>query len=68
MMMSMVVLHQARQQCGKRGGNSTTSWRKRDGGAMREEAMQQPTSTREENVAREVAIQQPASARETVAQ
>jgi len=33
--------------CGERCGNSTNSWRKRDGGETREEAMQQPTSTRE---------------------
>jgi hypothetical protein len=36
-----------RWQCGKRGGNSTTSRRKRDVGATRDEAMQQPASTRE---------------------
>jgi len=36
-----------RWQCGERGGNSTNSRCKRDGGASREEAMQQPTSTRE---------------------
>jgi hypothetical protein len=36
-----------RWRCGERGGNLTTSRRKRDGGATREEAMQQPTSTRE---------------------
>ena len=36
-----------RRRCGERGGNSTNSRCKRDGGATREEAMQQPTSTRE---------------------
>jgi len=36
-----------RRRCGERGGNSTDSRCKRDGGTMREEAMQQPTSTRE---------------------
>jgi len=36
-----------RRRCGERGGNSTNSWHKRDGGATGEEAMQQPTSTRE---------------------
>jgi len=35
-----------RRRCEERGGNSTNSWCKRDGGATREEAMQQPTSTR----------------------
>jgi len=35
------------RQCGERGSNSTNSRCKRDGGATREEAMQQPTSTRE---------------------
>jgi len=35
------------RRCRERGGNSTTSRCKRDGGATREEAMQQPTSTRE---------------------
>jgi hypothetical protein len=35
------------RQCGERGGNSTNSRYKRDGGATRKEAMQQPTSTRE---------------------
>ena len=36
-----------RLQCGKRGGNSTTSRRERDAGATRDEAMQQPASKRE---------------------
>jgi len=36
-----------RRRCGERGGNSTNSRCKRDGGATREEAMQQPTRTRE---------------------
>ncbi len=36
-----------RRQCGERGGNSTNSRCKRDGGTTREEAIQQPTSTRE---------------------
>jgi len=36
-----------RRQCGERGGNSANSRCKRDGDATREEAMQQPTSTRE---------------------
>jgi len=36
-----------RWRCGERGGNSTNSRCKSDGGATREEAMQQPTSTRE---------------------
>jgi len=36
-----------RRRCGERGGNSTNSRCKRDGGATRKEVMQQPTSTRE---------------------
>jgi len=36
-----------RRRWGERGGNSTNSRCKGDGGATREEAMQQPTSTRE---------------------
>jgi len=36
-----------RRQCRERGGTSTNSRCKRDGGATREEAIQQPTSTRE---------------------
>ena len=36
-----------RWQFGEKGGNSTTTQCKRDGGATGEEAMQQPTSTRE---------------------
>jgi len=36
-----------RRRCGERGGNSTNSRCKRDGGATRNKALQQPTSTRE---------------------
>ena len=60
-MMREAEVHQARQWCTKRGGNgerggdSTASWR---GGAMREEAMQQPTSLREAQEERMVAQQE----------
>jgi hypothetical protein len=45
--MREAVVQQERWQCGKRGGDSTTSWHERDVGAIRDEAMQQPASTRE---------------------
>jgi hypothetical protein len=41
------VVQQERWRCGKRGSDSTTSRRERDVGATRDEAMQQPASTRE---------------------
>jgi hypothetical protein len=40
------TMREGRRQCSKRGGDSTISRGERDGGAMREEVMQQPTSTR----------------------
>jgi hypothetical protein len=45
--MREATVQQERWQCGKRGGNSTTSWRERDVGATRDKAMQQLASTRE---------------------
>ncbi len=45
--MSEAAVQQERWRCGKRGGNSTTSRCKRDVGATRDEAMQQPASIRE---------------------
>ncbi len=46
-MMREAAVQQERWQCGKRGGNSTTSRHERDVGETRDEAMQQPASTRE---------------------
>jgi hypothetical protein len=45
--MREAAVQQERWQCGKRGGNSTTSQRERDVGATRDKAMQQLASTRE---------------------
>jgi hypothetical protein len=45
--MREAAVQQERWQCSKRGGDSTTSRRKRDVGVTRDEAMQQPTITRE---------------------
>jgi hypothetical protein len=45
--MREAAVQRERWQCSKRGGDSTTSRRKRDIGATRDKAMQQPASTRE---------------------